>query len=584
MQKVLNKLQENYNLLNEDSAFDIFSGIMIFKKSAECVFSENWLKIKTLNGKYCNDSSDGKIDLIDFDINHNERIIKISFLQVQNSETMSSDKIQLFVHSIEKYFIKKVEIKNDNYKSLVYYQKKLLDLLCNNCDYKVNYYIYIAYSGHMNRTCDDVLKDSVKALKLSNVFCRTFCIEDLNKELNEVKRIIKHPKNVSYNVTSNENIIINDNAKFNSVIMKLNALEIKQLIDYEQKQNIELNRLFNNNVRGFLESSDINYQIRKTIECYPDSFYFCNNGATIFCDEIKIQSHNSIHIENPRILNGQQSIASIYLYDKRKKTDICVKFISSKSSLNKNMEMNLICKTTNTSNKVMPINLISNSKLMFKVKEKFEEENINVNLKEGKLLNSIFSNEQSVDLEDLLKMWATIFLERPDYAKSKKKIVNIFYKSELEEKNYIVFQNDEIIEKVVNEFWLAYLFFNNIKNQLKILENKEYYSHGFFAINFMIYKQYVNPNQVEESISNIKEKIDIKDIEAKIENLILNYKKECEKNGISYSLNNYFKGTRVIKDLGYDVQSDLEYIKKLEEFKNIKTKNISKQNKELLPC
>lgn len=569
MKKILDKLGTTYHLTNEDSAFEMLSGVVILKKSATYLFSRSWIKKKIKNGTYSNDCNDGKIDLIDYEIDTNKENITFSFVQVQNSSSMSQDKIELFVNSVNQYFIEDHEIaENSNYKALIPYQKRIREEVEKYHNYKKQYQLYVSYYGKKEQHIYTVLDSSIQKLKLENVSFEVFDKEKIEQSLIELQAKINHSSDVSYNVKSSENAISVTKGDFCSVTMMLNSDEIKKMINEELNHNIELNRLFNNNVRGFLVQSDVNQQIKDTIENYPDSFYFCNNGATIFCDELIKNNNREINIVNPRILNGQQSIASIYLYDRFGKVSIGVKFITTKmkSKEKRNMQMNLICKTTNTSNPITPINLISNSTLFVSMKNLFESHNITLNLKQGELINSIFSkDDHAVELEELLKMWATIFLERPDYAKQYTKIAKIFYKSELEDEKYVVFQDKNIIKIVEEEFLNAYHFFEKVSPILTKFRQFDYYSHAYFFLAFKIYKDY--------GFGFIVEDVDVETIEKEVEQAISQYKKECEADNKSYSLNNYFKSRAPILDFGYEIKTERD---KMEE--------LLKQKEEVVTC
>jgi len=556
MKEVLNKLEENYNLSGEDSAFEILSGIVIFKKSAEYIFSKDWLKCKQHTGKYCNSSNDGKIDLIDIYTNDREESIYISFMQVENSSSMGSGKIRLFVMSASEYLIDFNKIIDDEYSDLKNYQKIIKDIKKTKHNYKIYYNFYISYNGKYNENCEKKLKQCVESLGLPNTRCEVFNKDKLHEGLQEIINISNNPIDVEYNIKSTDGLIECNNNKFKSVTMLIDSNEIFKMINYEQEKNIELNRLFNNNVRGFLEQSDLNNKIKETIECYSDSFYYCNNGATIFCDDIIRQSNDEVHVINPRIINGQQSIASIYLYDEKKNTKILTKLIATNNDEDRNSMMNLLCLTTNSSNQIKPANLISNSRLIVKTKDFFNKNGINLSIKEGNLLNSIFTINTDIDLEELLKIWVTLFLKRPDLAKNKGRVFQMFYKSELDEEKYKIFKNDKAIDILVDEFFKSYKFYKIIEEKLLSLKEKEYFSHGKYVIVFMIYDKYgINPNA---------SLIDTNNISKKLEKYINIYKQELTKKGKTFSLNNYFKGTRPLSDLNIIKKSEIDYIKELE--------------------
>lgn len=64
--------------------------------------------------------------------------------------------------------------------------------------------------------------------------------------------------------------------------------------------------LFEDNVRDYQGTNNINAEIAATIKSEPDKFGLFNNGITIVCDEF-ISSNRRITIKNPQIVNGCQT-------------------------------------------------------------------------------------------------------------------------------------------------------------------------------------------------------------------------------------------------------------------------------------
>lgn len=116
----------------------------------------------------------------------------------------------------------------------------------------------------------------------------------------------------------------------NSTVILLNANELLKLL--KTPENILRRNLFNDNVRDYQQETNINNEIRKTIESEPQNFVLLNNGITIVCERL-ISSNRKITIRNPQIVNGCQTCNEIFLADKRKynleKVAIIAKVIST---------------------------------------------------------------------------------------------------------------------------------------------------------------------------------------------------------------------------------------------------------------
>jgi AIPR protein len=64
--------------------------------------------------------------------------------------------------------------------------------------------------------------------------------------------------------------------------------------------------LFNDNVRDYQGSNNVNREIEETVQKEPDKFSLLNNGVTVVCDEF-VPSNRRITIKNPQIVNGCQT-------------------------------------------------------------------------------------------------------------------------------------------------------------------------------------------------------------------------------------------------------------------------------------
>lgn len=77
-------------------------------------------------------------------------------------------------------------------------------------------------------------------------------------------------------------------------------------------------RLFEKNLRNSLGDTDVNAEIKKTIEITPDHFWYFNNGITIVCkNAVKDmvggadRDSGTFHCEDISIVNGAQTVSSI---------------------------------------------------------------------------------------------------------------------------------------------------------------------------------------------------------------------------------------------------------------------------------
>ena len=77
-------------------------------------------------------------------------------------------------------------------------------------------------------------------------------------------------------------------------------------------------RLFAKNLRGLLGETDVNAEIRQTLEESPEAFWYYNNGITIIVDRITKTmagggdtDFGTFHCENMSVVNGAQTVSTI---------------------------------------------------------------------------------------------------------------------------------------------------------------------------------------------------------------------------------------------------------------------------------
>jgi hypothetical protein len=71
-------------------------------------------------------------------------------------------------------------------------------------------------------------------------------------------------------------------------------------------------RLFARNIRLVLRNSKVNPEIKETFQNEPTEFVFSNNGITMLCEgHFHDPGTQEVRIENPRVVNGSQTLHSI---------------------------------------------------------------------------------------------------------------------------------------------------------------------------------------------------------------------------------------------------------------------------------
>ena len=280
-----------------------------------------------------------------------------------------------------------------------------------------------------------------------------------------------------------------------SFIGIVNASSLIKIVEKEK------NKLFEQNVRYYLDSSSVNKEMRKTLIEEPEKFYYYNNGITLICNEAKIlkrdgqngynENSHEIRLTDPQIINGAQTVNSIwkaYKEDEKVKKNIdkvaiLCKIIQTKMKDSTGFRANLQ-RYTNSSNPVKEIDFISNNKEQKQIEEFFKENKIfyqrKRGLKEGGNNGVAWKKRFKTSPKELAQ---TLIAWDGDPANSKNDSKSVFAinNGELTNKYYKVFRCDEktktISKESKNDMLTANYFYkitnDMIKSFANYLHNKE---------------------------------------------------------------------------------------------------------------
>lgn len=136
------------------------------------------------------------------------------------------------------------------------------------------------------------------------------------------------------------------------------------------------NKLFNENIRGFLGDSVVNEDMQNTILQYPENFLYYNNGITLLCDSfvkkpLVQQNAGTFDAKNLKVVNGAQTVGTIgkaynQSPDSVEKIWVSVKLISLENCPQEFGEN--VTKKTNTQNRIEKRDFVSLDPLQDKIK------------------------------------------------------------------------------------------------------------------------------------------------------------------------------------------------------------------------
>lgn len=176
-------------------------------------------------------------------------------------------------------------------------------------------------------------------------------------------------------------------------------------------------RLFSENIRSFLGTSDVNENISETIKNTPQNFVYFNNGITILCDSLTKKPHGGgdRHIgyftcKNVSVVNGAQTIGTIgSTLENSKDEDISLKvFVKIISLENAPQDFGeSITIATNTQNRVEKKDFISLDDEQIRLRREFALESITYHIKRSG--EKIIQDEKNYTLEEATLSLATMW-------------------------------------------------------------------------------------------------------------------------------------------------------------------------------
>lgn len=213
--------------------------------------------------------------------------------------------------------------------------KDILNKLHSNDVWKINLYVVSNETSEINKT-DTNLEE------MENLYD----LEVIPFGLPKIKELMSiRPEPIDAEIVLNNSAIMsyseNSMSSDKSYIIRLSNSEVIRITsddkDLRNKYNIEniselsdtnldFNVLFDN-VRGFVQKSQYNKNIEKSLKEEPSKFFMYNNGLTIIAKSIKAEPINAdkrfkLIIKDLQILNGGQTLRTIHNFNKLDKDNI----------------------------------------------------------------------------------------------------------------------------------------------------------------------------------------------------------------------------------------------------------------------
>lgn len=198
-------------------------------------------------------------------------------------------------------------------------------------------------------------------------------------------------------------------------------VKLKDFIRFLRDENEVLRKtLFEANVRDYQGSTQVNEEMQQSLKARgPEDFWWLNNGVTVVAKKA-VQAGKVLTVEDPQIVNGQQSSTEIYNYFRDANTDgddrsVMVRVIVVTDAQSRDR----IIKATNSQTSIPPASLRATEKIHRDIEAYLASYSIyydrrkNSQKQSGKPVDSIIS------IGALAQSMMAIVLQRPDDARAR---------------------------------------------------------------------------------------------------------------------------------------------------------------------
>lgn len=216
--------------------------------------------------------------------------------------------------------------------------------------------------------------------------------------------------------STSDKIIIKErsNGPIASLLARINLSPIVQL----QSEFVNSDRnLFDDNVRDFQKNKGLSKEILSTVRNNPKDFYMFHNGLTFTCREIIKIGSTKYTIKDPQIINGCQTVNTLFDAYKNilsdgnlKKSSILCRFYA----INNSKKIEKVCEANNTQVKISLWDLRSNDDIQKIVETALKVKNIEYKRKKSN------NKKDEIYITDLAQWIFACKFKKPAEAKNKK--------------------------------------------------------------------------------------------------------------------------------------------------------------------
>jgi len=419
----LERIKTLFSFKSIDQSFEIFSIAAILDRSFDEIYSNDLI----------NDKADGGIDGIYFEEGFGNIIMHV--FQCKNTNKLSQNALEKFSYDVRKIF------EEGKYKPNSLGLKQKIEYYKEKSKYNIiKTKHYFVFKG--NKNDKQTANNSLYAEFHKPDYYEIWDSNDLYEQIESLINSLNKRKNIKFtfnplksNITSSrdyQGLITFSIYTTTATIFRISAIELCELLNEEKRINGSIEKIFSENIRGFLGRENLaNAKILETLKSSDNIFFpVLNNDITIICENIQIPYSTQdgkyiIPCVNPVIVNGLQTTYLIYQqYIENKES---IKDVTVSVKLCETSDLDLIEKITDATNTQSVITFkdkLSNKKFNIFTKELFKNKGIGYISKRGEVFSQFQENLlKTIQSERLLQLWYATFLEKPFDAKFKRDVV-----------------------------------------------------------------------------------------------------------------------------------------------------------------
>jgi hypothetical protein len=198
-------------------------------------------------------------------------------------------------------------------------------------------------------------------------------------------------------------------------------VRLKDFIKFIRADNNQLRKsLFDANVRDYQGKNQVNEDMQKSlVEGGPEDFWWLNNGVTVVASKA-VQDGKVLTVEDPQIVNGQQTSTEIFNYFQAANTEndercVMVRVIVANNSVSRDR----IIKATNSQTSIPAASLRATEKIHRDIEEFLAPFSIYYDRRKNSQKQQGRPTDKIISIGLLAQAMMAIVLQRPDDARAR---------------------------------------------------------------------------------------------------------------------------------------------------------------------